>query len=279
MNEPRTRRSVWMRRLIAVWASLALVLLGGSAALAYHAWDPYHWEGPAGTANVVIASNLDAEWTGGGGRPDYFGNAIGDWNQSVLALTTTGGAGKKNCGAVEGRVEVCNDTYGNRQGGWLGVATIWADGDHLVKATVQLNDTFLFGGGAYDSDAWRRMVMCHEIGHTFGLDHRNEDFNDANVGSCLDYTLDPDGPPSNLKPDSHDIGILNDIYSHGDAATVGGGDDGGGGNCPARNPKCAGAVAKAPPFSQASPAKGDVYVDQMRNGLTRIKHVFWVPRR
>jgi hypothetical protein len=33
----------------------------------------------------------------------------------------------------------------------LGVAQIWASGDHIVQETVKLNDSHLLGGGSYDS--------------------------------------------------------------------------------------------------------------------------------
>ena len=235
----------------------------------------------AGTFEVKIASNLDPKYD------PYMDKALGpigddDWrDSSVLSLKEVSGSRLKNCGAVDGQVEVCNDTYGYRRGGWLGVATIWADGDHITKATVQLNDTFLFGGGTYSTDAWRQMVTCQEIGHVFGLDHQDEDFYNANLGTCMDYTNDPTridkNGQDNQRPNQHDYDMLETIYGHPDTGS-GGGDDGGG-NCPPRNPNCGGAALKAPPFSQASRANGSVYVDRLPNGLTRIKHVFWVPRR
>jgi hypothetical protein len=33
--------------------------------------------------------------------------------------------------------------------------------------------------------------MCQEVGHTFGLDHQDENFNNTNLGTCMDYTNDP----------------------------------------------------------------------------------------
>ncbi len=204
-----------MRRLAALVGGLTLVLVSGSAALADHAWGNYHWERSSNPLQLVIASNLD------GGYACNFGTALSDWNKStVLGLSLATGAGLKNCGAVAGRVEVCNDTYGYRNGGWLGVATISASGDHITKATVKLNDTFLRGGGAYDSDAWRQMVMCQEIGHTFGLGHQDEDFNNPNLGTCMDYTNDP---TTNQHPNQHDYDELGTIYAHLDSSSGGGG--------------------------------------------------------
>jgi hypothetical protein len=117
------------------------------------------------------------------------------------------------------------------------------------------------------------MVTCQEIGHTFGLDHQDENFNNANLGTCMDYTMNPG---SNQQPNQHDYDDLKKIYAHTDGGSGGGG---GGGNCNSRSPKCGGAAGKAPPFSRARRANGDVYVDHLANGMTRITHVFWVPRR
>jgi hypothetical protein len=70
--------------------------------------------------------------------------------------------------------------------------------------------------------------MCQEIGHTFGLDHQDETFNNANLGTCMDYTNDPDGgsggavadDPSNEHPNAHDFEQLETIYAHTDSTTT-----------------------------------------------------------
>jgi hypothetical protein len=88
--------------------------------------------------------------------------------------------------------EVCNRKYGFN--GWLGVAGIWASGNHITQGYVKLNDSY-FNTASYNTAAWRRMVTCQELGHTFGLGHTDETFNNANQGTCMDYTNDPDGGP------------------------------------------------------------------------------------
>jgi hypothetical protein len=111
-------------------------------------------------------------------------------------------------------VEVCNTTYGNN--GWLGVASIWANGDHITQGTVKLNDTY-FNTATYNTTAWRNLVSCQEVGHTFGLDHQDENFNNANLGTCMDYTNDPS---TNQHPNAHDYDELVTIYSHLDSTTT-----------------------------------------------------------
>lgn len=62
--------------------------------------------------------------------------------------------------------------------------------------------------------------MCQEIAHDFGLDHQDENFDNPNLGTCMDYTSDPDGPPSNEFPNQHDYDELAIIYAHEDGFTT-----------------------------------------------------------
>ena len=59
--------------------------------------------------------------------------------------------------------------------------------------------------------------MCQEVGHTFGLDHQDENFNNANLGTCMDYT---NNPTTNQHPNTHDYEQLEIIYSHLDSTTT-----------------------------------------------------------
>ncbi len=43
--------------------------------------------------------------------------------------------------------------------------------------------------------------MCQEIGHDFGLDHQDENFNNPNLGTCMDYTNDPLGATVERAPE------------------------------------------------------------------------------
>ena len=111
---------------------------------------------------------------------------------------------------------MCNGAYGNN--GWLGIASIWATGDHITQGTVKLNDTY-FDTAQYNTPAWRNLVMCQEVGHTFGLDHQDENFTNPNLGTCMDYT---NSPASNQRPNAHDYQQLQTIYAHLDStSTVG----------------------------------------------------------
>lgn len=163
---------------------------------------------------MKVGDNVDSTWDA------YLNQAIADWSQSnVLDLTkVAGGTRPKNCRPTSGRIEACNARYGNN--GWLGIAQIWITGGvHITQAITKVNDTY-FNTPTYNTPAWRRLVMCQEIAHDFGLDHQDEDFDNPNLGSCMDYTSDPDGPPSNEHPNSHDFQQLQTIYSHLDSSTT-----------------------------------------------------------
>jgi hypothetical protein len=110
---------------------------------------------------------------------------------------------------------VCNARYGNT--GWLGVAGISiTGGTHITKGYVKVND-FYFDTATYNTPAWRNLVMCQEVGHTLGLDHQDEDFDNANLGTCMDYTSNPG---TNQHPNQHDYDELEAIYAHLDSTTT-----------------------------------------------------------
>ena len=160
-----------------------------------------------------VGDNVSSTWDG------YLNNAISDWNIStVTQLTKTPGlTNPKTCKPVKGRIEVCNAKYGRN--GWLGIAQIWISGSHITQAVSKMNDTY-FSVSPYNAPAWRQLVMCQEIAHNFGLDHQDENFNNLNLGTCMDYTNNPKGPPSNEHPNTHDYEELEIIYSHLDAAST-----------------------------------------------------------
>jgi hypothetical protein len=200
-------------RLLATATAAALVTLMVSApAQANHSWGTYHWARTANPFTLKLDNNLTSAWT------SYLSTASSDWNASSVLDTTvmTGSFGSKSsCSPTTGHVEVCNATYGNT--GWLGIASISiTTGNHISKAYVKLNDTY-FNTAQYNTPDWRQMVTCQEVGHTFGLDHQDTNFTNPNLGTCMDYTNVPAGPPNNLHPNQHDYDQLATIYSHLDS--------------------------------------------------------------
>ena len=198
-----------------VVSAAVVAVLFAAAPAADHAWGSYHWARTSNPFTLRAGDNVDAAWD------DYLDEAIADWNQAAeLTLQkVAGGTRPKNCRPTAGRIEVCNARYGNN--GWLGIAQIWASGSHITQAITKVNDTY-FNSATYNRPEWRRLVMCQEIAHDFGLDHQDETFTNPNLGSCMDYTNNPLGPPSNEHPNPHDFQQISAIYLHLDGtSTVG----------------------------------------------------------
>ena len=206
------------RRFGKFMAVAVMLSVGTFATIAYasHSWSVYHWARTLNPFNLKLGDNVGTAWD------SHLVAASGDWSaSSELDTSVVAGASKRNCGSVNGRVEVCNKRYGNN--GWLGVASIWVSDGHITQGTVKLNDTY-FNTAKYNTPAWRQFVMCQEVGHTFGLDHQDEDFSNANLGTCMDYTNDPDGTLlgqlDNQHPNAHDYDQLGLIYAHLDSVTT-----------------------------------------------------------
>lgn len=252
-----------MLRRAAVVFSLALLALAMPlAAEANHAWGSYHWARTSNPFTLGLGDNLSSTWD------PYLATASGDWSRSTVLDTTvvTGASKSRNCRPANGRVEVCNAAYGNN--GWLGLAQIWVMGSHITRGAVKVNDTY-FNTATYNTPAWRQMVVCQEVGHIFGLDHQDEAFDNANLGTCMDYTSDPDGPPSNLHPNQHDYDQLQTIYSHLDTTSTIGGSSGGPGNGHGRGQ---GGWGRAIGFS--SDGRASLYVRTVHGGLL-FTFVIW----
>jgi hypothetical protein len=199
-------------------AAFAAVVVFSSNTSANHSWGGYHWARTANPFTIKAGDNVDSRWD------DYLDEAIFDWNQSVQLdlLKVAGGTRPRNCRPTAGRIEVCNDRYGNT--GWLGIAQIWVtDGTHITQAVTKLNDTY-FNTATYNTPGWHRLVTCQEIAHDFGLDHQDETFDNTNLGTCMDYTNDPDGTIkgqlSNEHPNAHDYEEIAIIYKHLDSTTT-----------------------------------------------------------
>jgi len=201
------------RYLPALAAGIIAILGFAGFAVASHSWGNFHWARTTNPFTLKLGDNVDSKWD------VYLATTSNDWSTSSVLDTNVvaGSTTPKACKATSGRVEVCNSKYGKN--GWLGVATIWASVDHITQGTVKVNDSY-FNTSTYNTPAWRNLVMCQEVGHTFGLDHQDENFSNPNLGTCMDYTSDPDGPPSNEHPNQHDYDQLELIYAHLDTTTT-----------------------------------------------------------
>lgn len=188
-----------------------------SIVYASHSWGGYHWARTSNPFTLKLGDNLSSDW-----KP-YLGTTSSNWSvSSVLdTIIAVGTTNPKNCRATSGKVEVCNSKYGNN--GWLGLAQIWVSGNHITQGATKVNDTY-FNTAKYNTQAWKNLVLCQEVGHTFGLDHQDENFSNTNLGTCMDYTDDPSGllknQLSNEQPNAHDYEELEVIYGHLDSITT-----------------------------------------------------------
>jgi len=270
---------IWVR---AALLSCAAVAVG--PAMANHSWGSYHWARTSNPLKLDVMTAIASKWN------TSVGTSVSDWEQSnVLTLTQKNATGvnARKCNAIAGKILVCNAAYGQR--GWLGIASIWASGSHITQATTKLNDSY-HDVAPYNSPAWRALVACQEIGHDFGLAHQNEQFDPPNLGSCMDYTNDPDGGgaygPSNEHPNAHDYDQLATIYAHLDSTNTSATQTT---NFAVRVP---GQAPATPPGLDNEPGDGpeewgaavhfdgkgrpDVFVKQLAKAK-KITHVFWAP--
>ena len=258
----------------AVFLGLALLV---PQVFANHAWGNFHWASTTDTFTLQLLDSMKGPWDAS------LVGAAADWSESSdIDLVIADGGRKSSCRGKDGKIEACNASYGDT--GWLGIASVWADANgHIVKGTVQMNDTY-FNTSYYNTDAWRNLVVCQEIGHTLGLGHQDEAFGNANLNTCMDYTNSPD---SNQHPNAHDYEQLAALYSHIDAYdsyAVGSTDGGGKGKPEGKGkPQAVGQdIDPANPSSWGKAVKSDaqgnpsLYVRNLGNGQTVVTHITWV---
>ena len=200
-----------MRRLLIFTCSFFLCWSAWPVS-ANNAWDGFHWARTANPFTLKVGDNLTGDW------PGHLDTADDDWTASdVLDATVVAGTitDVSSCIPPKGRVEVCNDEYG--ESGWLGLARIWVKKDgsgHIKKGQVLLNDTY-FNTGTYDDLDARLHVVCQEVGHTIGLDHQKGPKNKSCMNDMFglfsaDYA----------HPNQHDYDQLGAIYAHVDSITT-----------------------------------------------------------
>ena len=217
-----------VRKLLRA-ALIASVAITVSTPAGATQWGNYHWA----TTNGILAVSVNYSITPGVWGSSV-GGAIADWDTppSIYSIPDhltlnpqISTADPRKCSPVSSQILVCNYSYGYR--GWLGIANIWTSGNHILKATTRLNDSY-FNMTAYNTLPWRSLVACQEIGHNFGLGHQDEVFGNVNKGTCMDYTNAPAGGtvggfdygPSNEHPNIDDFISLNSVGMYGHLDTT-----------------------------------------------------------
>ena len=254
------------KRLMTIGAVAIVLAIGGAhVASANHAWGNFHWARSVNPVTITVGDNVTSVWD------SYLATAALDWGTStVIDITLVPGVSSlKTCKPAAGRVEVCNSKYGNN--GWLGIASVWANGDHITQGTVKMNDTY-FNSRTYNTPAWRNLVLCQEVGHTLGLDHQDETFANANLNTCMDYTNDP---TSNQHPNTHDYEMLETIYAHLDGTSL----------STTVNARTGSDIDTSNPnewgneIKRSKDGRASLYKRELGGGKSVFTHVFWAESR
>jgi len=149
---------------------------------------------------IVVENALDESWV------PYFEDYVRQWddgNPDALRLNTVRVPVDNDCDPLPGRIKVCNGNYGNTD--WDGINYFLTSGPYIQWSTSKMNDYHL----EQDTEARKKYTMCHELGHAFGLHHTDENHHNANLGDCMDYTMQPLG---NLVPGEYNYELLALLY-------------------------------------------------------------------
>ncbi len=206
-----TRRLAQQLVLAAFAAALLLAPLASlmpGETIASRTPNTFHWARKQSQFTLQVGDNVDGGWN------SLLTRVVSDWNKgdTVTFRVVGGSTSQQECRERQGTVQVCNFRYGTQEG-WLGLTRLYFNdrGDHVDAATVMMNDSFLNAGSQYNTEAARRHTLCHELGHTPGLDH-------VSSNSCMNDSQQ--AVFNNLAPINKDFRQLERIYQHKDSTST-----------------------------------------------------------
>jgi hypothetical protein len=163
--------------------------------------DVARWNnGGSGGLKLDVVDALQGPWE------DIFHAVVKDWDEGTpkaLSLATEKTGHDPTCEPIDNKSKVCNGNYGDSQ--WRGINQVLIQNGYIVAATSKMNEFYLEKA----SNAQKRYTLCHELGHSFGLAHTDENFFNAPLGNCMDYT---DNPAANESPDLSNFEFLEELY-------------------------------------------------------------------
>jgi len=135
--------------------------------------------------------------------------AVANWDNGYpidsLTLYITRIPYENECKSVTGKLKICNGDYGDTRWRGLNEVLLSPRWNTIVSSTALLNEYYL----NYESDFQKLYTTCHELGHGFGLPHWDENFFNADLGNCMDYTQNP---KTSYKPDTSNFLYLAQLY-------------------------------------------------------------------
>eukprot|EP00522_Entomoneis_paludosa_P012365 CAMPEP_0172455410 /NCGR_PEP_ID=MMETSP1065-20121228/12049_1 /TAXON_ID=265537 /ORGANISM="Amphiprora paludosa, Strain CCMP125" /LENGTH=639 /DNA_ID=CAMNT_0013207871 /DNA_START=388 /DNA_END=2307 /DNA_ORIENTATION=+ len=163
--------------------------------------DAKRWRNSGNGVELTVLNALETKWY------QYFYDAVDDWDDGypdTLSLTTEFREYEKACQTENYKVKVCNGDYGNTR--WKGINEVIIDSnDEIIASSARMNEFYM---PDRDDTQWQ-YTMCHELGHAWGLPHTDENFNNDDLGDCMDYTNNPE---ANKQPTIRNFNFLFQLY-------------------------------------------------------------------
>eukprot|EP00934_Nitzschia_sp_Nitz4_P001194 Nitzschia sp. Nitz4//scaffold515_size4186//569//2278//NITZ4_009253-RA/size4186-exonerate_est2genome-gene-0.2-mRNA-1//-1//CDS//3329553791//1194//frame0 len=166
--------------------------------------DAIAWANNGKGLTLEVLNAMDDSWQ------SHLETAIENWDNGdpvdSLTLSITSVSYDYDCAAVRGKLKVCNGDYGATQ--WRGLNELLLDqsSNEIVQSVAFMNEYYVTGSDKADQ---MQYTVCHEVGHGFGLPHWDENFYNADLGNCMDYTSNPG---NNMWPDSSNFLYLAEVY-------------------------------------------------------------------
>ena len=157
-------------------------------------------------------------------------------------------------------------------------ADLGSSGSHITQATTKVNDTY-FDTAPYNTPAWRGSSCARRSRTTSGSTTRTRTSTIANLGTCMDYTNDPDGgraaqllirqrapERARLRASSRRSTRTSTARRRRRQAV------------PPAQPSATSGVGNAPPLLAGEPRERRPSTStHLPNGGRRVTHVFWAP--